>query len=463
MNKFLCFIVVALSVTQLQAQQLAANFDYASFHGETPYLETYISVNASTVIFPKKANNQYQGEIGIVLMLTDQEGVTKFFDKYNLLSPEIIDSSQLDFHFIDQQRIALAEGDYTLTLSIVDANSNDEPYTHQQAISFWSAKDVSFSSIQFVESYETNATASNINKNGIDLNPMASNVFYTSQKLLHFYTELYQITDPFVFSYYITSAENKMLVGNLAKSKVQKAQEETHVFLGTLPLDKLASGSYILVCEAKDQTGTVVAKQEKFFYRINEEYQAKEVSVKGTFVDAFSQDQLIQYIDYIYPIQGNREGITAESVVKSNNIDQMKKFFYQFWKNRYPLDPEDGWNNYLLAVSAVDKEFGNGRIKGYRTDRGRVYLQYGAPNSRQKAYFEESEAPFEVWHYLQIANQTDCRFLFTAYRQGTSMDLVVSNVDGEVTNNEWLMRFERDNPGKHFDNNSPLDYFTNPR
>ena len=43
-------------------------------------------------------------------MLTDNDGATKFFDKYELLSPELLDSVQVDFHFIDQQRIALPEG-----------------------------------------------------------------------------------------------------------------------------------------------------------------------------------------------------------------------------------------------------------------------------------------------------------------------------------------------------------------
>ena len=168
-------------------------------------------------------------------MLNDNDGATRFFDKYELLSPELLDSNQVDFHFIDQQRIALPEGDYTLTLNIVDLNSGDEPYTHQQEISFWSAKETFFNPI--CRKLSAKQHQSNINKNGIDLKPMPSNVFYEEHNTLHFYTELYNLPEASVFSYYIASAETNQIVGNLAKTKIQKPNNETRVFIGSLPLE----------------------------------------------------------------------------------------------------------------------------------------------------------------------------------------------------------------------------------
>ena len=463
MNKFLCFLTATCFFSQINAQQLAANFDYSTFNGETPYLETYISVNASTIVFSKQKNGKYQGKIGIIITLTDNDGATKFFDKYELLSPELLDSNQVDFHFIDQQRIALPEGNYTLKLSIVDANSDDDPYTHQQEISFWSAKETAFSSIQFVESYQQNDTKSNINKNGIDLNPMPSNVFYEEHNTLHFYTELYNLPEASVFSYYIVSAETNQIIGNLAKTKIQKPNNETRVFIGSLPLEKLFSGSYLLVCEAKNKLGEVVATKSKFFYRINSSVKNYNIDIKGTLVDEYTIDQLKRYIDYIYPIQKNREGITAQSLLQDDDTDLMKNFFYQFWKDRYPLDPVYAWNNYLQVVETVNEEFDNGRIPGYKTDRGRIYLQYGAPNSRVVNNFSTEYERFEVWHYYKIDYQSDCRFVFSGENRGTDMSLVLSNVDGEVTDTEWLMRFGESLNQPNFDPQSPIDYFINPQ
>ena len=214
------------------------------------------------------------------------------------------------------------------------------------------------------------------------LNPMASNVFYSEQKKIQFYTELYQQKNSFVFTYFIVSAENDKIIENLAKTKVQKPDNKTRAFIGTLPIEKLPSGSYKLVCEAKNQAGEQVAQQEKFFYRINNELNPtqKNTDISGTFVDDFNKKQLEQFIDYLYPIQNNREGIIAYSLMKEQDEKLMKKFFYQFWKDRYTLDPQYAWENYLLVVKKVNDEFNVGRIPGYKSDRGRVYLQYGDNN-----------------------------------------------------------------------------------
>ena len=146
-----------------------------------------------------------------------------------------------------------------------------------------------------------------------------------------------------------------------------------------------------------------------------------------------------------------------------DNVELMQKFFYGFWKNRNPLNPELAWNNYKRLIASVNKSFSNGQFKGYLTDRGRVYLQYGPPNTRNKEYLSNTQKPFEVWHYYSIANQRDCSFVFTHRSLGNNMDLVLSNVDGENTNFEWLMRFGKEMNDPQFDLNSPLDYFVNPR
>lgn len=463
MNKILYFLIASCCIFDLKAQNLAANFDYSIFNGETPYIETYISVNAATVVYSKNKDGNYQGKINITINLTDELGQTKYYDKYELLSPELEDSSKLNFYFIDQQRIAFSEGEYTLSLKIVDANTSELPYTHDEPIVFTKSKSTSFSSIQLVESYQTSDSESRLSKNGMILNPMASNVFYSEQKKIQFYTELYQQKNSFVFIYFIVSAENDKIIENLAKTKVQKPDNKTRAFIGTLPIEKLPSGSYKLVCEAKNQAGELVAQQEKFFYRINNELNPtqKNTDISGTFVDDFTKKQLEQFIDYLYPIQNNREGIIAYSLMKEQDEELMKKFFYQFWKDRYPLDPQYAWENYLLVVKKVNDEFNVGRIPGYKSDRGRVYLQYGAPNSRITNEHSTRYEKFEVWHYYKIDNQSDCRFVFG--HKGTDMDLVLSNVEGETSDKEWLMRFGEFMNQSNFDFKSPMDYFTNPQ
>ena len=141
----------------------------------------------------------------------------------------------------------------------------------------------------------------------------------------------------------------------------------------------------------------------------------------------------------------------------------MQRFLYNFWLKRNTNDPNFSFNEYLKHVKYVNEEFSFGNIAGYKTDRGRVYLKYGAPNSRIKENFQKNTKPFEVWHYYKIGNESNRKFVFSS--KSTSMDdmkLVLSNVKGETSDNEWLMRFG-ENYDKEIDLQSPMDYFLNPQ
>ena len=97
-----------------------------------------------------------------------------------------------------------------------------------------------------------------------------------------------------------------------------------------------------------------------------------------------NQDSMRIYIDFLYPIASPQENIFLENQLKYGDIDLMKKFFYNFWKERDPLSPENAWCSYYMEVKKVNNEFKNAHVEGYLTDRGRVYLQYGPPNSRNQ-------------------------------------------------------------------------------
>ena len=156
------------------------------------------------------------------------------------------------------------------------------------------------------------------------------------------------------------------------------------------------------------------------------------------------------------------ENIFAENQERYNDLLLMQKFFLNFWKGRNNFTPDQEWQKYHKVVKSVNKEFRNGKLPGYKTDRGRVYLQYGAPNSRHKVENSSANLPYEIWHYYKLQKQSDCKFVFVNEHLGIQdYKLTYSNVEGEVSNQEWRDRLEQvDNPtfGDDFINN-----YINPR
>ena len=93
---------------------------------------------------------------------------------------------------------------------------------------------------------------------------------------------------------------------------------------------------------------------------------------------------------------------------------EQKKILKTFWKNRDP-DPENEPNaleaEYYRRVTVANHEFPafkNSR-QGWKTDRGRIYILYGAPTDIERPLIRPSaEGRFEIWVYHQLQR----RFVF---------------------------------------------------
>ena len=176
------------------AQQIDARFDIAHFQSENkPYIETYLSVNGNGLSYQSKANGTFQAQLAVVVEFVQDNNVIKV-DKYNLSSPEINDTSLIDFVFLDQQRYQLSEGDYTLRLNITDFNKTNEEIKHEQAITIKSINN-GFSDVQLVESYSQTIEKNILSKGGYDLVPFISNLYNTANTKLSCYFEYYSDTD----------------------------------------------------------------------------------------------------------------------------------------------------------------------------------------------------------------------------------------------------------------------------
>ena len=91
-------------------------------------------------------------------------------------------------------------------------------------------------------------------------------------------------------------------------------------------------------------------------------------------------------------------------------------------------------------------------VPGYKTDRGRVYLQYGPPDFiRDEKNFVSAMKlgtqghiyylPYQLWRYnkLETDDQNRCFIFWDEFRNGAYM-LLNSNARGEVRDPLWERR-----------------------
>jgi GWxTD domain-containing protein len=199
-----------------------------------------------------------------------------------------------------------------------------------------------------------------------------------------------------------------------------------------------------------------------------------KLDIANTFVMQFTdQAQLKEHVNSLHPITSNVERNTIEYQLKEADLTLLRQFFYSFWERRNPENPEEAWNKYLLEVQKVQANYATRIKKGYETDRGRVYLQYGPPNTQVVRHNDTDAYPYEIWHYYQAGRFRNKRFVFyNPDLVSNDFELLQSDVPGEIKNDRWVMMILQRNNSmanqeqRTIDNGASrvlIDLYNNPR
>jgi GWxTD domain-containing protein len=436
---------------------LRAYLSYASFVSpqDGPYVETYISVVGSSVVFSKTNTNKFQGAI-LVTMIFRQDSVIKDFKKYEVLSPEIEDTTKINFNFIDQQRFLLPNGKYNLEIAISDKFKNRAPFkvTEPLEINFPTEK-ISLSGIQLIESFSKTEQTGILTKSGYDFVPMVDNFYPSSLNKLSFYAELYNTEkvlgagEKFIITNSIESAETGKIVSIFHNVRKETAHPVNIIF-SEFDISQLPSGNFFLTIEAHNKENTLLAKNQVFFQRSNPAIQFNvgditALDITNTFVSHITNiDTLREYIRSLSPVSTNIESTFANNQLKTADLQTLQQFFLNFWLARDEKDPQKAWELYNIEVRKADAAYHSKINKGYQTDRGRVFLKYGPPNTIVDRPYEEDVVPYQIWHYYRLGSYTNRKFVFYEPDLVTDEFLVLhSDVPGEVSNSNWQYYLQR--------------------
>jgi GWxTD domain-containing protein len=449
------------------ASRPEVSFSYCTFDNPNgkPFVEFYFNTLARSIANVKKSDGKYQGSIQVQMIVRkDKEAVHTA--RYNLISP-LSDKADPWFDFTDLHRVELENGSYNMQVRIFDNNSaGGEMYELSQDFFIDYPTDrISISDIELLHSYSDVVTDPRFKKNNLQMIPYASDFFPPTQKSLQFYAEIYRANtlfgkdSVFTIRYSIDGSESKKTAENFAGTFEAHARE-VNVIMAEVPIVSLQSGNYYLLVEVLDKGGRVAATKRVYIQRANQVQVPLVINdlslmkTEGTFVDAMTNiDTLKEFILSLYPISTRMELLTAENIVGGNDMKAMQQYILFFWMTRNRVDPESAWLAYKEMVDAVNISFKTYNKKGYETDRGRVYLQYGPPNERATSYDEPHSNPYEIWHYYKLNNQSNRKFVFmSGNRASNDFNLIHSDATGEINNPSWQRLIEDNTHNSGFNN-----------
>lgn len=471
----------------IQAQNVRAYLNYNEFYSpnDGPYIETYTAIQGNSLVWTKNENNKYKAQVELTMIFRIDSNIISF-SKEIIHTPTVKDSASMRGIFVNTHRFILKNGKYDVSIKLDDLNDTLNAFFTTTSIDINKKTDSIFiSSIEIYNKFEKSSEESVNNKNGYLLTPNLYNFLSEKDSTLNYYAEIYNSkkvlgdNEAYLLNYYILNNENNSIIPKYKKYK-RLTSKDVQVVMGHIDISKLQSGNFTFVMEVRNKKNILKAKSEYFFQRHNSKIELNSediasVNIASTFAELITgKDTLANIIKSMAPISSEMDKSFANSIIKKGDEYVMQQYLFSFWERRDLNNPFDRFKEYMAKVREADITYGTRINRGYETERGRVSLQYGKPNSIAKEYNDPSAYPYEIWHYYQTRGQRNVKFIFiNTDLSSREFSLIHSNAVGEVNDYQWRLHLRKrntgyesiDETGSHIDDwgSNYNRYYENPR
>ncbi len=450
---FLSFLFVLVNFSSIaQQNNLIFDYDYAEFGYDSTsnYVEFYYS-------FDQNSLTKIQQDTGLVvegiLHITLENAAThkKVVDNDWKISYKVaIDTANSDKSLIGVIGFIVPVGDYSSIVSGRDAADSTTARIYKESFSVkpmisanLAASDIEISSKIIQDSPNEHSV---FYKNTFEVIPIPTCVFGGNLPVVFYYCELYQLNKgdlntPLKLRLMVFNSKGKNIY---SKTKEISKKISSRVEVGTILVNKFQTDSYTMILSLIDTSTNVGINSSKRFYVYNPDIVATDTSL-GTHEDMLSSTFTVmseEEVDLLFA--------QSKYIATSNEIDQFdkiselagkRKFLYEFWKNRDPDTSTPGneyFNKYFARVKESNQKYGTISRKGWKTDRGRVYILYGEPSEIERYPNQIDGKPYEIWHYNDL--EGGVLFVFADLTGFSDYQLLHSTKRGEIRDDNWANR-----------------------
>jgi GWxTD domain-containing protein len=281
-------------------------------------------------------------------------------------------------------------------------------------------------------------------KNTLEVVPNAGGLYGKNINELYYYAELYNlnssnISDEFIVRSRILTSNNEELY---VSDKKVKRGVESKVEFGMIKVDTLKTAPYIFELSVIDAAKNVnISKTKKFFTYTKSDDKVSsdkgEDYLKSEFAVTTEKDLDDMFEKTLY-IRTNTE---TENYKSLRTLDDKRKFMFNFWKLRdsdLSTPQNEYMKSYFKRMGEANKLFKEDYKDGWKTDRGRIYLQYGVPNDVDFFPFESDTKSYIIWRFNSLPGQGPTEAIFIEKETGTGVyRLVSSTIRGEFRDDNW--------------------------
>ena len=451
--KFLLSFFLFLSSPFLTSaqQKIEFDFDYAQFAYDTSsnYVEFYYSFGQRGLAQVK--NDSVTLLEGILdIEITDTSTHELIVDREWKINHEIKDTLDMNKSLVGILNFIIPAGKYVCEISGRNSKDSTISRNYKEAITVEPFIDSSFavSNIQFASKILQDSPNKNsvFYKNSFEIIPLPTSILGENQPVLFHYFELYNLQNinaGFPLKLNVSVLDSRRNV-HFQKSKEISRATDSRVEVGTVLVNKYPTDTYTIIVSLFDSLKNYSVSSAKKFYVLNPSVEVND-SVYGEITDVFatqfgamSEEELDDLFDKSKYIAAGGEIDQYNSL---NGKEGKQKFILQFWNQRdtEPSTPQNEFfMEYLKRVEYSNQHFKALGKKGWRTDRGRVFLKYGEPSEIERFPNQIDTKPYEIWYYNEI--EGGVIFIFADLTNFSDYQLIHSTSRGELRDDNWQRR-----------------------
>ncbi len=357
--------------------------DYLNFMDDDGQsrVDLFIQVPFKEIQFIKSSKG-FQGGYSVTVSIYQDDKETLVFEKVwteKITSPSYKKSISRESFNLSFRSINLVPGEYFIKTILADKESHQEYLSERM----FKVKDYKVKPAISDILFSTNKKNSNDNSKII---PNISRNISNSKDGLNFFFEVY--TDSSTVSnieFHIADKNGKIIYSKFRKQTFNETKTQIYYSINDTTLN---FGTYILTVILKDNDGNQISISKKPFF-------SRWVGLPASVQDIDEAIAQLLYIASPSDIEYMEEGKTEKEKIMR---------FLQYWKSK---DPSPGneenqvFEEYFNRVSFANENFSS-YTKGWRSDRGMVFIILGAPNNIDRHPFEYDSKPYEVWQYYDL-------------------------------------------------------------
>lgn len=215
--------------------------------------------------------------------------------------------------------------------------------------------------------------------------PNISKILSQHKSGISIFYEIYSDTSEVFPVEYNVNDKNDVVISYKTMKELKKGRNQ---ILYTIDDSSLNMGDYSISVILKDYANKELTSSHQSFV-------SRWVGFPSTAKDF---DEAIEQLVYI--ASPNEMSYIDDGKTNGEKIARFK----EFWKKKDPVpstEENEIFNEYYRRVAFADANFSH-YMKGWKTDRGMVYIILGSPNNVERHPFDYDSKPYEVWDYYQL-------------------------------------------------------------